>query len=373
MKLHFTKMQGAGNDFVVLDETRGRLHLTPAQYRFLADRHFGVGADQILSVRAAPAPGVDFAYAIHNANGGEVEHCGNGARCFVRYVREHGLTDQRTVRVTTRIPTAALADADSAGPAVAAAIAAAGLSAPVFKIAGPFAAARTAIDKLREIMGIHEPHGVGVRMLAHVAHQCRELQWRCRMQYRQRRGGVQAPCATGVFHEQLRLGVPTVALQALPQRIDLAGRPFQELQVHATAGQQRAADAVLGVAAGGLLDHFGQGSFIQRANLAAAIKQLGHGVPGCVGLAARHVLALWKAPRRPASAAAAAPRQGASEFAPALQAPEGFATFARPGGLGPGATGRPGGACAAGRPARGHTARWAARAAAWLPRPSARE
>ena len=101
MRIRFTKMQGAGNDFVVLDETRGRLGLTAAQYRFLADRHFGVGADQILSVRAAPAPGVDFAYAIHNANGGEVEHCGNGARCFVRYVREHGLTDQRTVRVQT--------------------------------------------------------------------------------------------------------------------------------------------------------------------------------------------------------------------------------------------------------------------------------
>jgi diaminopimelate epimerase len=101
MRIRFTKMQGAGNDFVVLDETRGRLGLTAAQYRFLADRHFGVGADQILSVRAAPAPGVDFAYAIHNADGGEVEHCGNGARCFVRYVHEHGLTDQRTVRVQT--------------------------------------------------------------------------------------------------------------------------------------------------------------------------------------------------------------------------------------------------------------------------------
>ena len=140
---------------------------------------------------------------------------------------------------------------------------------------GPFAAARTAIDKLREIMGIHEPHGVGVRMLAHVAHQCRELQWRCRMQYRQRRGGVQAPCATGVFHEQLRLGVPTVALQALPQRIDLAGRPFQELQVHATAGQQRAADAVLGVAAGGPLSTAGRANALRvgRVQLVAEKQQ----------------------------------------------------------------------------------------------------
>lgn len=99
MRIRFTKMQGAGNDFVVLDETRGRLNLSPAQYRFLADRHFGVGADQILSVRPSPAPGLDFEYVIHNADGGEVEHCGNGARCFVRYVRDQGLTDKQTVRV----------------------------------------------------------------------------------------------------------------------------------------------------------------------------------------------------------------------------------------------------------------------------------
>ena len=99
MRIRFTKMQGAGNDFVVLDETRGLLNLSAAQYRFLADRHFGVGADQILSVRPSPAPGVDFAYVIHNADGGEVEHCGNGSRCFVRFVREQGLTDKTSVRV----------------------------------------------------------------------------------------------------------------------------------------------------------------------------------------------------------------------------------------------------------------------------------
>ncbi|MDD2923545.1 MAG: diaminopimelate epimerase, partial [Rhodoferax sp.] len=69
MRVPFTKMQGAGNDFVVLDETRTRYGLTAAQYRFLADRHFGVGADQILTVRSSPAPGVDFAYVIHNADG----------------------------------------------------------------------------------------------------------------------------------------------------------------------------------------------------------------------------------------------------------------------------------------------------------------
>ncbi|WP_332816243.1 diaminopimelate epimerase [Ramlibacter sp.] len=101
MRIRFTKMQGAGNDFVVLDETRRRLQLTPAQYRFLADRHFGVGADQILSVRPSPGPGIDFEYVIHNADGGEVEQCGNGARCFVRYVRDKGLAARDTLRVQT--------------------------------------------------------------------------------------------------------------------------------------------------------------------------------------------------------------------------------------------------------------------------------
>lgn len=101
MRIRFTKMQGAGNDFVVLDETRGTLGLGAAQYRFLADRHFGVGADQILTVRPSPAAGIDFQYVIHNADGGEVEQCGNGARCFLRYVREQGLTRKDAVRVQT--------------------------------------------------------------------------------------------------------------------------------------------------------------------------------------------------------------------------------------------------------------------------------
>lgn len=101
MRIRFTKMQGAGNDFVVLDETRQRLNLSPAQYRWLADRHFGVGADQVLSVRPSPAPGIDFEYVIHNADGGEVEQCGNGARCFARYVRDKGLASSDTVRVRT--------------------------------------------------------------------------------------------------------------------------------------------------------------------------------------------------------------------------------------------------------------------------------
>ena len=106
MLIRFTKMHGAGNDFVVLDETQGRLGLSAAQYRFLADRHFGVGADQILTVRAptpeAAADGIDFEYVIHNADGGEVEQCGNGSRCFARFVHDRGLTGKETIRVQTK-------------------------------------------------------------------------------------------------------------------------------------------------------------------------------------------------------------------------------------------------------------------------------
>ena len=102
MRIPFTKMQGAGNDFVVLDETQGRLGLTPAHYRFLGDRHFGVGADQILTVRPSPAPGIDFEYVIHNADGAEVEQCGNGARCFARFVRDQGLSTKDVIRVQTQ-------------------------------------------------------------------------------------------------------------------------------------------------------------------------------------------------------------------------------------------------------------------------------
>ena len=99
MKLKFTKMHGAGNDFVVLDGYTQALNLTPEQVRALADRHFGVGADQLLLVEKPTVDGVDFRYRIFNCDGGEVEHCGNGARCFVKFVRDSGLTDQRSVRV----------------------------------------------------------------------------------------------------------------------------------------------------------------------------------------------------------------------------------------------------------------------------------
>jgi diaminopimelate epimerase len=102
MRLPFTKMQGAGNDFVVLDGTRAAIELTPEQLRRLGDRRFGVGADQILAVERSSTPGVDFRYRIFNgASGDEVEHCGNGARCFVRYVHARGLTSKTTVRVET--------------------------------------------------------------------------------------------------------------------------------------------------------------------------------------------------------------------------------------------------------------------------------
>ncbi|WP_144111219.1 diaminopimelate epimerase [Paraburkholderia sp. BCC1886] len=99
MKLTFTKMHGAGNDFVVLDGYTQPLALTPAQVRALADRHFGVGADQLLLVEKPTVDGVDFRYRIFNCDGGEVEHCGNGARCFVKFVRDRGLTGKRSVRV----------------------------------------------------------------------------------------------------------------------------------------------------------------------------------------------------------------------------------------------------------------------------------
>ena len=102
MKLRFTKMQGAGNDFIVLDATRTPIELTLAQVRRLGDRRFGIGADQILLVEKSNTPGVDFSYRIYNGfSGDEVEHCGNGARCFVRFVRDKGLTDKTRVRVAT--------------------------------------------------------------------------------------------------------------------------------------------------------------------------------------------------------------------------------------------------------------------------------
>ena len=101
MKLAFTKMQGTGNDFVVLDYTRQPFGLSREQLRRIADRHLGVGCDQILVVERPRAAGADFRYRIFNADGGEVEQCGNGARCFARFVVEEGLTAKRAIRVET--------------------------------------------------------------------------------------------------------------------------------------------------------------------------------------------------------------------------------------------------------------------------------
>jgi diaminopimelate epimerase len=101
MKLGFTKMQGAGNDFVVLDCTQRPFDLDPEKLRSIADRHFGIGCDQVLVVERPRGAGADFRYRIFNADGGEVEHCGNGARCFVKFVHARGLTAKRELRVET--------------------------------------------------------------------------------------------------------------------------------------------------------------------------------------------------------------------------------------------------------------------------------
>ncbi len=102
MRLKFTKMEGLGNDFVVLDATRAPITLDRDQVRRIADRHFGVGCDQLLMVEPARTPDTDFYYRIFNADGGEVEQCGNGARCFVRFVHDMRLTAKNEIRVGTQ-------------------------------------------------------------------------------------------------------------------------------------------------------------------------------------------------------------------------------------------------------------------------------
>ena len=101
MLLKFTKMHGLGNDFVVFDAISQSVNLTPAQFQFVADRHFGIGCDQILLVERATRADADFRYRIFNADGGEVEQCGNGARCFVRFVHEKALSPKTEIRVET--------------------------------------------------------------------------------------------------------------------------------------------------------------------------------------------------------------------------------------------------------------------------------
>lgn len=101
MEIKFTKMHGLGNDFVVIDAINQDIELSEEEVRLIADRHFGIGCDQLLLVEAAEAVDVDFVYRIYNADGGEVEQCGNGARCFAAFVREKGLTDKDLIRVET--------------------------------------------------------------------------------------------------------------------------------------------------------------------------------------------------------------------------------------------------------------------------------
>jgi diaminopimelate epimerase len=101
LRLKFTKMQGAGNDFVVLDGVSRPLNIRPQHARQIGDRHFGVGCDQILLVEKSQRADADFRYRIWNADGGEVEQCGNGARCFVRFVHDKGLTNKTEIRVET--------------------------------------------------------------------------------------------------------------------------------------------------------------------------------------------------------------------------------------------------------------------------------
>jgi diaminopimelate epimerase len=101
MQIRFSKMHGLGNDFVVIDAIHQPVHLSPGQIRHLADRHFGVGCDQVLLAEPPQRPDLDFNYRIFNADGGEVEQCGNGARCFARFVHDQGLSDKQVLEVGT--------------------------------------------------------------------------------------------------------------------------------------------------------------------------------------------------------------------------------------------------------------------------------
>lgn len=149
MKLTFSKMQGLGNDFVVLDAVRNAAlaKITPAQAKFLADRHFGVGCDQILIVQRPSRPDVDFRYRIFNADGGEVEQCGNGARCFVRFVHDEKLSDKRSIKVETQCGVLTLSLQDNGEVTVA-------MGVPRFKPAEiPFTSESDAVIQSLEVNG----------------------------------------------------------------------------------------------------------------------------------------------------------------------------------------------------------------------------
>ncbi len=101
MQINFTKMHGTGNDFIVIDAINQAISLRAEQVRFLADRHFGIGCDQLLLVEKPTIPGAEFRYRIFNADGGEVDQCGNGARCFARFVSDNGMTESTNIPVET--------------------------------------------------------------------------------------------------------------------------------------------------------------------------------------------------------------------------------------------------------------------------------
>lgn len=146
MEIHFTKMHGLGNDFVVLNNLDDKIRLSSEQISLLGDRRFGVGFDQLLLIETAQEANIDFSYRIFNADGREVEHCGNGARCFAKYVIEKGLTDKRSIVVKTvnRILTLAL---DDSGEVTV------DMEAPVFEHQSiPFRTADTGAIHSRELM-----------------------------------------------------------------------------------------------------------------------------------------------------------------------------------------------------------------------------
>lgn len=169
----FTKMQGAGNDFVVLDGMSQHIELTPERARALADRHFGIGADQVLLVEAPSHPEADFRYRIFNADGGEVEHCGNGARCFVRFVHDRGLSRRNPLRAEIATGLLTLHESESGDVSVDMGETRHGPEATGFDAAG-LSSSRCGIDTLwhlpmpdgdvarLSLVGISNPHAVQV-------------------------------------------------------------------------------------------------------------------------------------------------------------------------------------------------------------------
>lgn len=151
MEISFTKMHGLGNDFMVVDNLRNEYQLSAEQISRLGDRHFGVGFDQLLLVENAPEPDIDFSYRIFNVDGREVEHCGNGARCFARYVTDKGLFDGKSLRVKTVNRLLTLEIGDDGAVTV-------DMEAPVFdapKI--PFSASVDAITHIRQLTILGKP------------------------------------------------------------------------------------------------------------------------------------------------------------------------------------------------------------------------